>query len=92
MARSIRQSASADQEPNGMTSLIGIDAEGSEHRYIHHRDTVRVERPDGTVDTYGCESVDAWCDVVENACGWETCHARMSLYDHIVAAISEEDA
>ena len=90
MERSIRQSASADHEPNGMTSLIGIDAEGSEHRYDHHRDVVRVERPDGTTDEYGTESISAWCDIVDDACGWDVCHYRMSTWEILAHNVATE--
>lgn len=92
MARSIRQSASADQEPNG-TSLIGIDAEGSKHRYDHRRGVVRVIRP-GDVEnsTYGTESVSAWVDVVADACGWDDLRYGESLATTIGRALDGERA
>jgi len=91
MARSIRQSASADQEPNGMTSLIGTDAEGSEHRYDHLRNVVRVERPNGTVDTYGCESIEAWVDVVEGQLGWDDLRYGEDLATTVERALRGDD-
>jgi len=65
------------------TSLIGIDAEGSEHRWDHRNGSVRVQRPDETVDHYGAESVSAWCEIVEKQCGWTVCHAQMTLAELI---------
>ncbi|AUV81234.1 hypothetical protein C2R22_05815 [Salinigranum rubrum] len=92
MQRSIRQSASADHEPTG-TSLIGIDAEGSEHRFDHQRNAVLVIRP-GEADnsTYGCESVDAWAEKVADACGWDDLRYGESLTTTIDRAFRGDDA
>ena len=68
------QNADADAQ----TSLIGIDAEGSEHRWDHTHRRVRVQRPDETVDFYGAESPEAWCEIVDDQLGWTVCHARLS--------------
>lgn len=83
--------ATPTQNSSDMTSLIGTDAEGSEHRFVHHRGVVRVERPTGDVDEYGCESIDAWCDVVDDACGWDVCHYRMSTWEILAHTVATED-
>ena len=87
MSRRDSTSALRGQETDARTSLIGIDAEGSEHRWDHTHGRVRVQRPDETVDYHGAESVSAWCDVVEQQCGWAACHARMSTAELIAEGL-----
>jgi hypothetical protein len=87
MARSTQTNATNEQESTAETSLIGIDAEGSEHRWVHHRQQVRVQRPDETVDVYGAESVSAWCEIVDKQLGWVRCHARMSTAELIAEGL-----
>lgn len=88
MSRSDSPSALRGQNDDAQTSLIGIDAEGSEHRWMHGKQQVRVQRPDETVDHYGAESVDAWCEIVADQLGWTVCHARLSMPELIARGLT----
>lgn len=70
--------ARTTQKTDAQMSLIGIDAEGSRHYWLHHQNSVRVERPDGAVDHYGCESSDDWQSTVADQLGWARLHAAES--------------
>lgn len=76
-----------------MTSLIGIDAEGSEHRYDHRRGAVLVIRP-GDVEnsTYGVESADAWAETVAEMTGWDDLRYGEPLVETVGRALHGDDA
>lgn len=75
------------------TDLIGIDADGAEHRWHAPTREIILMQPDETrqraplADMRG-DTLDDYCNVVDEECGWTVCHYWLSTAELVARGLT----